>query len=48
MKCERCDKEASTQTVETKDGNQQTQLCSECIQIVISPNTNFQVKQEGK
>jgi NAD-dependent SIR2 family protein deacetylase len=45
MKCERCGKEARTQTVQTGQGTQKTQLCADCVKIVVRPGKVFQVKK---
>lgn len=43
MRCERCGEPGPTITIETKDGAQQAELCAECVEIVVRPNTNYQV-----
>jgi hypothetical protein len=42
----RCDKQEELTTLETKDGKQQAELCSQCVEIVIKGNTVWHVKQE--
>jgi hypothetical protein len=44
-RCERCNKEVPLTTVTTKQGQQPTQLCGECVGIVCRPGTNWIVKR---
>jgi hypothetical protein len=45
QECQRCGEKAELQTVETKDHQQQAQICAPCVDLVIRPNTAWQIKQ---